>query len=80
MKEDRALFEKYYRINTVLYEEATQDNCDDTCQTFHFCAQYELDYSEFEKCVEDKSRNNRSNVRALASSLSILIGVSFMLN
>ena len=80
MKDDRELFEKYYRINTVLYEEATQDNCDATCQTFHFCAQYELDYALFERCVEDKPRNNRSNVRALAGSLSIVIGVSFMLN
>ena len=54
MKEDRQVFEKYYRVNTVQYEEATAENCDKKCETFHFCAQHEQDYAQFEGCVESQ--------------------------
>ena len=69
------MFEKYYRINTVQYEEATPENCDERCETFHFCAQYSLDYSEFEMCVEN--RGERRALPALAALLSVLICFSF---
>ena len=71
MKEDRQVFEKYYRINTVQYEEATAENCDKKCETFHFCAQHEQDYAQFEGCVESQQRRNRSN--CVGSSLSLLL-------
>ena len=71
MKEDRQVFEKYYRVNTVQYEEATAENCDKKCETFHFCAQHELDYAQFEGCVESQQRRNRSN--CVGSSLSLLL-------
>ena len=29
--DDRAVFEQYYKANTVMFEEATDDNCDETC-------------------------------------------------
>ena len=80
MKSDRAVFEKYYRMNTVQYEAATLDNCDQKCQLFHFCAQYELDYARFESCVGAGEINNRSYLTAPPGFLVALIAVSFMLN
>ena len=32
MASDRAYFEAYYLVNTVMYEEATWDNCDARCR------------------------------------------------
>ena len=80
MKSDRAVFEKYYRVNTVQYEAATADNCDQKCQLFHFCAQHELNYARFESCVGAGEINNRSNLSALPGSLVLLIALSFMLD
>ena len=82
MKSDRAVFDKYYRINTVQYEAASPDNCDKKCQLFHFCAQYELNYARFESCVGTGQINNRSDLTALPGSLSLvlLIALSFMLD
>ena len=82
MKTDRAVFDKYYRINTVQYEAATPDNCDEKCQLFHFCAQYELNYTEFETCVGPDQINNRGNLNntGLPGLLLLLIALSFMLD
>ena len=83
MKSDRAVFDKYYRVNTVQYEAATPDNCDEKCQLFHFCAQYELNYARFESCVGAGQINNRSNLTALPGllvSVVLLIVMSFMVD
>ena len=82
MKTDRAVFDKYYRINTVQYEAATPDNCDQKCHLFHFCAGFEQNYAGFERCVGTGEINNRSylTVTAPPGSLVALIAVSFMLN
>ena len=48
---DRSLFNRYYKANTVGLEEATAENCDSTCQQFHFCALYHQQYQQFEHCV-----------------------------
>ena len=29
--DDREIFKNYYAANTVLFEEATDENCDETC-------------------------------------------------
>ena len=81
MKTDRAMFDKYYRVNTVQYEAATPENCDEKCQLFHFCAQYELRYAEFETCVGTGLIKNRSNLNTSPHPgfLLALIAMSFML-
>ena len=40
MKDNRTYFDRYYLANTVMLEEATEDNCNSTCQRYHFCAGY----------------------------------------
>jgi len=57
IKDDREVFKKYYKANTVMFEEATDANCDETCVRYHFCALYQLDYQEFEDCVVQSSAN-----------------------
>jgi len=51
IKDDKKVFKKYYKANTVMFEEANDENCDQTCMRYHFCALYQLDYEEFESCV-----------------------------
>ena len=80
MKSDRGVFDKYYQINTVQYEAATPDNCDQKCQLFHFCAQYELNYAGFESCVGTGQINNQSFLTTPSGWLLALIVLSFMLN
>ena len=40
-----------------MLEDATEENCDDTCQIFHYCAADFQDYDEFELCVQNNSNS-----------------------
>jgi len=60
IKDDKEVFKKYYKANTVMFEEATEENCDATCMRYHFCALYQLDYQEFEDCVVPSSANHNT--------------------
>ena len=57
LKNNRTYFEKYYKVNTVMLEDATEQNCDDICQRFHYCAADFQDYDLFEQCVQSNSNS-----------------------
>ena len=40
-----------------MFEEATEDNCNENCQRYHYCAQYYQDYHQFEDCVMKSEKN-----------------------
>ena len=45
LKDNRTYFDRYYLANTVMLEEASEDNCNSTCQGYHFCAGlYQVSY------------------------------------
>jgi len=48
---NRSHFERYYHVNTVMLEEADEENCNKSCQQFHYCAMFFQDYDKFEDCV-----------------------------
>ena len=56
---NQTYFNSYYRVNTVMFEEA-DGNCDQNCRKYHFCAQYYQDYQQFESCVADSGGNQRA--------------------
>ncbi len=55
VKTDQTVFEDYYFINTVSFEAATEENCDNVCRRYHYCAMSELDYQRFEICVQESN-------------------------
>ena len=74
---NQTYFGKYYRVNTVMLEEA-DGNCDQNCRRYHFCAQYYQDYQQFESCIQSKdSGSNQLIVSCVALCMSMAL-VKFM--
>ncbi|XP_059090918.1 acid sphingomyelinase-like phosphodiesterase 3b isoform X2 [Tigriopus californicus] len=57
IRDDVQTFERYYSANSVQFD----TDCDQTCRRYHLCAIFEQDYSQFEDCVSNSSRNLSSN-------------------
>lgn len=46
---DRCYLQRYYEFNSVNYDLA---ECDSVCRVDHVCAAREVDFEEYERCVE----------------------------
>ena len=91
LKDNRTYFDRYYLANTVMLEEASEDNCNSTCQSYHFCAGYyqvsndssvnvlcplyHQDYEDFEECVKPYHKLNHDYGEDIANFFESVLGI-----
>ena len=68
-----ALFQKYYAINGVLYD--PNETCTEECKYIHYCAITEVEYPDYEACV---NRLNSSSARILIPNIYLVLQLAII--